>query len=307
MSSTTSVNPMIVEALINLKGGVGKTTTTINLAFELARMGKRVLIGDFDTQENATDYLFGADCHFPLTLYNFMADPRNVALRDIIQPYAGPNAKRTSLQVSGCIDVLPGDAGLGFVAEEFYRNRVGQPIEFVHHSVRYGIEQIRGLYDIFLADPGPSWNAVTDAIVHAISGVVVPFTPEPMVFNSMKHLLKAISSSNARTFRQDHQTMIHGIVYTKCVSAGQRKIAGGLKSAFLQELHIQSFTPIFNFTDVLMNLVPARLPLGAYLTEHPEVIKPKASSNDMIGTFYQSDADDCKRFAEEFLQVTQGH
>jgi chromosome partitioning protein len=284
------------KATMNLKGGVGKSTVTINLCYELARTGKNVLLIDADTQENATDFLFGPDRKFPATLYDFMIDPRSIKFAQTIQPYAGPNATRASLQLPGRFDIVPGHPGLGFVSEEFARNRIGQPVAFVHDTLDYGLIQVENEYDYCIVDPGPNWGPVTDAVLKAVSGIIVPFMPAPMTFLSFRRLLQTLAESNARIARQRQQTTIHGIVFTMCHSAKQRQVAGALKGNFTQK-GIRSFGPILNFCDAMMDMVQTQLPLGAYLKEHPEILTN--------GDLTKADAQAVVDLAHEFIEITQ--
>ena len=73
-------------AIINLKGGTAKTTTTVNLAAELRHRGKRVLCIDADPQHNLTDFL-GADTDSP-TLSDLLAS-RCIIAEDLVQKLPG--------------------------------------------------------------------------------------------------------------------------------------------------------------------------------------------------------------------------
>lgn len=283
-------------AAINLKGGVGKTTVSINLGFELAKMGKNVLLIDADTQENATDFLFGPDRNFMPTLYHFMADPRNVKFAQTIQPYAGPEAARATLRTPGRLDIVPGHGDLGFVSEAFARNKLGQPVGFVHETLDYGLAQVDSHYDYGIVDPGPNWGPVTDAVLKAVQGIIVPFMPAPMTFLSFRRLLQTLADSNARIYNQGRQTQIHGIVFTMCHSAKQRQVAGALKGNFTQK-GVHSFRSILNFSNAMMDMVQAQLPLSAYLAEHPEILTN--------GDVTREDVQAVAELAREFVEVVR--
>jgi chromosome partitioning protein len=287
---------MISSATINLKGGVGKTTTTINIAYELAKIGKHVLVVDADTQENTTDYLYGPDRNFTPTLYHFMVDPRNIKFAQTIQPYAGSSVARASLQTPGRFDIVPGDTRLGFVSEEFAKNRVGQPIGYIHEALRYGLAQVENNYDYCIIDPGPNWGPITDAVLKAVSGVIVPFMPAPMTFLSFRRLLQTIADSNARIYNQGNQTKIYGVVFTMCHSSKQRQLAGALKGNFTQK-GVRSFRSILNFSNAMMDMVQTQLPLSAYLKEHPEIMNN--------GDVTREDVAAVVDLAREFVEAVQ--
>ncbi len=281
---------------INLKGGVSKTTTSINLAFELAKVGKNVLFVDADTQENATDFLFGADRATGLTLYHFMTDPRNVKLAQTIAAYAGPRSERASLRTPGHFDIVPGHGQLGFVSEKFALNRVGQPVAYVHETLAYGLAQVAADYDYCIIDPGPNWGPVTDAVLKAVDGIIVPFMPAPMTFLSFRRLLETLADSNARIYNQGRQTEIYGVVFTMCHSVKQRQMAGALKGNFTRK-NVRCFGPILNFSNAMMDMVQTQLPLSAYLSEHPEILTN--------GDLTQEDAQAVVELAREFVEVVK--
>ena len=91
LSSMTPTDPMEllergtrVIAVANQKGGVGKTTTTINLGAAMAELGKRVLIVDLDPQANATTGLGVTSRDLKRSVYQVLCE--EVAARDVIRP-----------------------------------------------------------------------------------------------------------------------------------------------------------------------------------------------------------------------------
>ena len=78
---------MTIISFVNIKGGTGKTTSTINIAGELARRGKRVLLIDNDPQSNLTQILFGSDKTFKNYLYNVYQNP-NVKIEHCVEQYS---------------------------------------------------------------------------------------------------------------------------------------------------------------------------------------------------------------------------
>lgn len=300
--------PMRISAWINLKGGVGKSTSVINLAYALVRLGFNVLLVDADAQENATDMLLGEDNPaITLTLYDFMTDMRNVPFSKIILNYAGPDAQRLSLRTRGRLDIAPGDDRLGFVSDGFAKNRLGQPAANVWDTLALGLSQVDDRYDFCLIDPGPMWGPINDAVVKAAHGVVVPFMPAAMTSLSFKRLLKQLGDANQRIANQGNQTKIYGVLWTMCHLPVQQSIAALLKHSFKKK-GIYSFSPVINFTMPMLKMVEERVPIGAYYQEHPEIVgDPELSFMEAtaLGVMRPMDIEAIDILAQEFIAVAR--
>ena len=115
-----------VIAITNQKGGVGKTTTSINLGASLAILGKRVLLVDFDPQGNSTTGLNIEKSAEMMTVYSALTDPASL---------------RQAIRQTDCegFDVLPADknlvaANIDLVDVTEGRHRVDEP-PFIHEHV----------------------------------------------------------------------------------------------------------------------------------------------------------------------------
>ncbi len=154
-----SAQPRIqILPVLNNKGGVGKTTTAINLAAGLAMQGKRVLVVDFDGQRSASLAL-GLSRHdrsgtSASVLYG------TAPLRDCIQ-----RSKQDGLDfVPGSIELANADMWLGRCT-----NRVGRIAEVLAPA--------RGAYDIILIDCAPSMSLLNINVLVAADALVVPLAP----------------------------------------------------------------------------------------------------------------------------------
>ncbi len=145
-----------VIAVANQKGGVGKTTTTLNLGFSLARAGKRVLLVDMDPQGNLTSGA-GAAGKSAFTIAEALLD-LSKGLPAVVIPVAGP----------GSLAVAPATLALAS-AEASLFNRLGRELR-----LRDLIQQRGREFDFVLIDTPPSLGILTVNALVAASSVLVP-------------------------------------------------------------------------------------------------------------------------------------
>ncbi|NPD05983.1 ParA family protein [Nocardioides sp. zg-1308] len=169
-----------VVSMCNQKGGVGKTTTTINLGASLAETGRRVLLVDFDPQGSLSVGL-GLNPHeMDLTIYNLLMD-RETTLDDVVVPSG----------IEG-MDLLPSNIDLS-AAE----------VQLVHEVAREQTLQ-RVLapaladYDIILIDCQPSLGLLTVNALTASDGVIVPLECEYFALRGVALLKTTIDKVRER-------------------------------------------------------------------------------------------------------------
>ncbi len=172
--------PARVIAMCNQKGGVGKTTTTINLAAALAEYGRRVLIVDFDPQGAASVGL-GANPHeLDRTVYDLLVD-RHASITDMIL--------RTEIEN---LDLLPANIDLSAaevqlvseVARESILSRVLRPV----------LDD----YDVVLVDCQPSLGLLTVNALTAAHGVLIPLECEFFALRGVALLVETIEKVRDR-------------------------------------------------------------------------------------------------------------
>ncbi len=172
--------PARIISMVNQKGGVGKTTSTINLGAALAECGRKVLLVDFDPQ-GALSAGFGANPHeLDLTVYNVMMD-RNVDLQDVIQHTSVAN-----------IDLLPANIDLS-AAEVQLVNEVAR--EQVLAST---LRQVENDYDLILIDCQPSLGLLTVNALTASHGVIIPLICEFFALRAVALLVDSIEKVQDR-------------------------------------------------------------------------------------------------------------
>jgi chromosome partitioning protein len=185
--------PARIIAMCNQKGGVGKTTSTINLGATLAEYGRKVLLLDFDPQ-GALSVGLGINPHeLDKTVYNLLIE-RHVDIRNVIRPTGVP-----------LLDLLPANIDLSAaevqlvseVAREQVLGRVLRPV----------LDD----YDVVLIDCQPSLGLLTVNALTAAHGVVIPLECE---FFSLRGVALLVDTIDKVKERLNPQLEISGILAT---------------------------------------------------------------------------------------------
>ena len=175
-----SHGPARIAAICNQKGGVGKTTTTINLGAALAEQGRRVLLVDFDPQ-GALSVGLGVQPHeLDATVYNLLME-RGLSAPDVV----------TRTSVEG-MDLLPSNIDLSG-AEVQLVHEVGR--EFVLGRV---LQTVMPDYDVILIDCQPSLGLLTVNALACADGVIVPLECEYFALRGVALLMETIEKVSNR-------------------------------------------------------------------------------------------------------------
>ncbi|MGI6368095.1 MAG: ParA family protein [Anaerolineae bacterium] len=181
-----------IYSLANQKGGVGKTTTAVNLGAYLAHIGQRVLLVDLDPQANATSSL-GVD--------------KNALTRSVYDVLIGAEtaAALTLVTASTGLDLLPSAPALA-----------GAEIELLHVAgretrLRHALQQVSPRYDYILIDTPPSLGMLTVNALTASDGVLIPIQCEYLPLEGLAQLLHTVELIRDRL---NPDLVVRGLILT---------------------------------------------------------------------------------------------
>ncbi|GAA4799997.1 AAA family ATPase [Rothia endophytica] len=238
--------PARIISMVNQKGGVGKTTSTINLGAALAEVGRRVLLVDFDPQ-GALSAGFGANPHeLELTVYNVMMD-RKVNVRDVILETGVPN-----------VDLLPANIDLS-AAEVQLVNEVAR-----EQVLASALRAVENDYDVILIDCQPSLGLLTVNALTASHGVIIPLICEFFALRAVALLVDSIEKVQDRL---NPKLEIDGVLATMFDSRTlhSKEVLARIVDAFGDKVFDTVIKRTVKFPDASVSAEP----ILSYASNHP--------------------------------------
>jgi len=209
---------MKIISISNNKGGVGKTTTTVNVAAALQILGKKVMVMDMDHQAQST--------------YHFGINPNQVteSIYDVLK--GEKDYKDIIINRSG-IDILPANPEM--------RNIEFIPLPAKEFLLKEAMESLSG-YDFVLIDCPPSLGVLTLNAMAISEFILVPLQAQFLPFHGMYNLFEAVQMVKKRINRNIEVTGIIGTMYNpkksinrEVMEETERRLPGKLFNTFIRE------------------------------------------------------------------------
>jgi chromosome partitioning protein len=169
----------VVVAVVNTKGGVGKTTTAVNLGAALASAGRRVLLVDLDSQASASIWC-------GIRPGRLKPSAASVLLHDF------PIGQAIRSTATKHLDILPGSIDLASadLALADVRGR--------ESTLRHALEPLGLRYELIVLDCPPSLSLIAVNALVAASGIVIPIPPQPLALEGLGQLMGSIETVRRR-------------------------------------------------------------------------------------------------------------
>jgi chromosome partitioning protein len=231
--------------MVNQKGGVGKTTSAINLAAALADYGRRVLIVDFDPQGAASAGLGTNPHELDLTVYNVMMD-RTVDIRDAI--------RHTEIEN---LDLLPANIDLSAAEVQLVTEVAREQV------LASALRKVENDYDLVLIDCQPSLGLLTVNALSAAHGVIIPLICEFFALRAVALLVETIEKVQDRL---NPRLVVDGVLATMydARTLHSREVLARLIEAFGDKVFDSVIKRTIKFADATV----AAEPITRYASTH---------------------------------------
>ena len=201
----------------NQKGGVGKTTTCVNMAAYLAVAGKKVLLIDLDPQGNATTGLGFSKSALKKSVYNVMIEDEEV--KDNVLP----------TEING-LSLLPANIDLAGAEVELVYKKTREKV------LKAALDKVKSAYDYLLIDCPPSLGLLTINALAAADSVIIPIQSEYYALEGLSQLMNSIALVRQHL---NKPLKVEGVVLTMYDGRSliSKQIAAEIKKFFTKKLY----------------------------------------------------------------------
>ncbi|WP_415857092.1 ParA family protein [Sinomonas sp. G460-2] len=254
-----SHGPARIIAMVNQKGGVGKTTSAINLAAALAEYGRRVLIVDFDPQGAASAGLGTNPHELDVTVYNVMMD-RHVDIHEAI--------RKTEIEN---LDLLPANIDLSAAEVQLVTEVAREQV------LASALRKVEDEYDVVLIDCQPSLGLLTVNALSAAHGVVIPLICEFFALRAVALLVETIDKVQDRL---NPRLVVDGVLATMfdARTLHSREVIARLVEAFGDKVFDSVIKRTIKFADATV----AAEPITRYAANHPGAEAYRALARELV-------------------------
>lgn len=250
--------PARIIAMCNQKGGVGKTTSSINIAGALSQYGRRVLIVDFDPQGAASVGLGINANTVDATIYDALFDT-SLDVHDVVQHTDFEN-----------LDIIPANIDLS-AAEVQLVTEVGR--ERILASVLQGV---RDEYDVIIVDCQPSLGLLTVNALAASDGVIIPVAAEFFALRGVALLMQSIEKVRSRI---NPQLEVYGVLVTMYTSTLHcEEVLQRIYEAFQDKV----FHSVISRSIKLPDSSVAAAPITIYAPNHKTAKEYRETARELI-------------------------
>jgi chromosome partitioning protein len=201
-----------ILCVANQKGGVGKTTTTTNLAAALAQLGQRVLLVDLDPQGNATSGSGVDKRSLTIGVYDVLLEAANIAEACVRSEQAGYDVLGANRELAG--------AEVELVSVQRRERRLEQ-----------ALAEVQSTYDFVLIDSPPSLSLLTLNGLCCAGGVIVPMQCEYFALEGLSDLVNTIKQVHANLNHELQITGLLRVMFDPRITL-QQQVSAQLKSHF---------------------------------------------------------------------------
>ena len=168
-----------IISLVNQKGGVGKTTTSINLSAALGKEGKKTLLVDLDPQRNATTGLGFSNGDYDSDVYEVMTGKSTIEKAIVKTKFEN-------------LSILPSTINLAGVDVEFVKNMLDDADFRQNEQLKIALDKVRDKYDYIIIDCQPALGVATMNALVASDSVIIPVQCEFFALEGITQLLNSI-------------------------------------------------------------------------------------------------------------------